>query len=118
MGASTMIDRDELLNIVKGQAAKFMDERISKAFKKWNKTMEYFFTDIEEYYKIVLVNGEPVEVSEGKAEKADIKYEMSTETFYAIVKKELSGMKAYNQKKVKVKGPMSDLMKLQKLEKV
>ena len=63
-------------------------------------------------------NREPNQYRFWKAETADIKYEMSTETFYAIVKKELSGMKAYNQKKVKVKGPMSDLMKLQKLEKV
>ena len=113
-----MVDRDELLNAVKGQAAKFTDPRISKAFQKWNKTMQYFFTDINEYYKIVLADGEPVEVSQGKADTPDINYEMTTETFYAIVKKEMSGMKAYNQKKVKIKGPMSDLMKLQKLEKV
>ena len=113
-----MIDRDELLNTIKSQAAKFTDERISKAYIKWNKTVQYYFPDIDEYYKIVLVNGEPVEISPGESEKPDIKYEMTTETFYAIVSKKLTGMKAYNQKKVKVKGSMPDLMKLQKLDKV
>jgi len=34
-----MIDKDELLNTIKGQAAKFTDERIAKAYKKWNKTV-------------------------------------------------------------------------------
>ncbi|HEB29496.1 hypothetical protein LCGC14_2848400 [marine sediment metagenome] len=67
---------------------------------------------------IVLVNGEPQEVSTGKSENLDMQYEMTTETFLAIVSKELPGMKAYNQKKVKAKGSMPDLMELQKLEKV
>jgi putative sterol carrier protein len=113
-----MIDRDELLNTIKDQAVKFTDERISKAYKKWNKTVQYYFPDIDVYYKIVLVNGEPREVAPGKSENPDIQYEMTTETFLEIVSKKLSGMKAYNQKKVKVKGSMPDLIKLQKLEKV
>ena len=113
-----MIDRDELLDIVKGQAAKFTDEKISKAYKNWNKTVQYYFPDMDEYYKIVLNNGDPVEVSQGKSEKPEIQYEMTTETFLDIVNKKISGMKAYNQKKVKVKASMPDLLKLQKLDKI
>ena len=113
-----MIARDELLDTIKGQAAKFTDERVSKAYKKWNKTVQYYFPDMDEYYKIVLKNGEPVEVAQGKSEKPDIQYEMTTDTFLEIVNKKLTGMKAYNQKKVKVKGSMPDLMKLQKLDKI
>jgi putative sterol carrier protein len=53
---------------------------------------------------------------EGKVEGAQVTYEMSSDTFLAIHRKELSGMKAYAQKLVKVKASMPDLLKLQKLD--
>jgi len=43
---------------------------------------------------------------------------MDSDTFLAINRKEITGMKAYQQKKVKVKAKMPILMKLQKLDKL
>jgi hypothetical protein len=41
---------------------------------------------------------------------------MSSDTFLAITRKEITGMKAFTQKLVKVKASMPDLLKLQKLD--
>jgi putative sterol carrier protein len=51
---------------------------------------------------------------EGKAESPAVYYEMNSDTFAAIARKEITGMKAYMQGKVKAS--MGDLMKLQKLD--
>jgi putative sterol carrier protein len=49
-------------------------------------------------------------------EKPEVLYEMSSDTFAAIARRETTGMKAYMQGKIKVKASMTDLMKLQKLD--
>jgi hypothetical protein len=108
--------REQVIENLEIMRSRFSDEKLAKNFQSWNKTMQYYFTDSGEYWRIVLVNGSPEPLQEGQAEDAAIKYEMSTDTFVAITKKELSGMKAYKQGLVKVKAAVPDLMKLQKLE--
>ena len=80
--------------------------------------MQYYFPDKNEYWNIELKNGVPEEIKIGEVSNPEIKYEMDSDTFLAITRKELTGMKAYQQKKVKVKAKMADLMKLQKLDKL
>ena len=96
---------------------KMVDEKNSKHFKTWNKTMQYFFTDTEEYWYINLKDGQPEEAVKGKAEDPEIKYEISTEDFFALMRREISGLKLFNQKRLKIKASMPDILKLQKLDK-
>jgi putative sterol carrier protein len=96
---------------------KFSDPRVVKDYKNWSgKVMQYHFTDTDQYYHIRFQDGLPLPAVKGKAEKADVSYEMSSEIFLAMSRKEISGLKAYAQGKVKVKAPMPDLLKLQKLD--
>jgi putative sterol carrier protein len=96
---------------------KFYDPRVVKDYKGWSgKIMLYHFTDSDAYYHIRFVNGEPQPAAAGKAEKADVTYEMSTQIFRALTRKEISGLKAFAMGKVKVKAAMPDLLKLQKLD--
>ncbi|MFX0005612.1 MAG: SCP2 sterol-binding domain-containing protein [Promethearchaeota archaeon] len=113
-----MVDKEELLKYLDEQSKKYTHEKVVKSFKNWNKILQYHFTDIDEYYNLKLVNGQPGPVVEGKIENPDIEYIMSTETFIALAKKEISGFKAYQQKKIKLKATMPEMLKLQKLDKL
>lgn len=113
-----MVDKEELLKYLDEQSKKYAHEKVVKSFKNWNKNLQYHFTDTDEYYTIKLVNGQPEPVIKGKIEKPDIEYIMSTETFIALSKKEISGFKLYQQKKIKVKATMLEILKLQKLDKL
>ena len=52
----------------------------------------------------------------GPAEGAEIVYELDTTTFLAITRRELSGMKAYQQKKARLKASLPDMLKVQKID--
>jgi len=96
---------------------KFCDPRVAKDYKSWSgKVMQYHFTDTDQYYYIRFQEGQAQPAVKGKPEKADIFYEMTTEVFRALTRKEISGLKAYAMGKVKVKAAMPDLLKLQKLD--
>jgi hypothetical protein len=112
----SVASREQVIEHLEIMRSRFFDEKLAKHFLNWNKTMQYYFTDSKEYWCITLINGRPEPLQEGQGENAAIMYEMSTDTFVAITKKELSGMKAYKQGLVKVKASVPDLMKLQKLE--
>jgi len=97
--------------------SKILDPRVVKDYKAWSgKVMQYHFTDTGAYYHIRFQDGLPQPAVKGKPEKADVTYEMSSQTFLAMSRKEISGLKAYAQGKVKVRASMPDLLKLQKLD--
>jgi hypothetical protein len=114
------VERHELEQLLEEQRLKYTDERVAKNFKGWNKTMQYHFTDNDEYYLLRMEDGapQPVERLEQPLEKPDIQYEMDAETLRAMTRKELSGLQAYQQKRIKLKASMSDMMKLQSLNKI
>lgn len=96
---------------------KFSDPRVVKDYKNWSgKIMQYHFTDTDAYYYIRFQDGLPQPAVKGRVEKADVQYEMSSAIFLAMSRKEISGLKAYAQGKVKVRAAMPDLLKLQKLD--
>jgi putative sterol carrier protein len=96
---------------------KMHDPRVVKDYKGWSgKVMQYYFPDTGRYYHIRFQDGLPQPAVEGKPEKADVFYEMSSAVFRALSRKEISGLKAFAQGKVKVRAAMPDLLKLQKLD--
>ena len=113
-----MTDKSEFLQILEKQADKYSDPRVARHFKGWNKTLQYHFTDIDEYYVIELVDGVPQPLEKKKLDNPTIKYTMSVETFLALNKGEVSGFKLYQQKKLKINATMPEMMKLQKLDKI
>ncbi len=110
----------DLLMLLEDQRRKFSDPRIAHNFKGWNKTMVYFFPDIREYYLIEMKNGEPEPVKKLDAplEKPDIYYEMDTETLRAMNYREINGLEAFMQKRLKLKASMPDMKKLQSLNRM
>jgi putative sterol carrier protein len=110
-----MASREEIITELENMRTKLISEQYARHFRKWNKTMQYFFTDTEEYYNIELVDGEPQPIKEEKIDNPEISYKMTTDVFLDIMRGELGGMKAYTTGKLKIKASMPDIMKLQKL---
>jgi putative sterol carrier protein len=111
-----MPNREELGRLFELMRSRFYEEKAVKTFEGWTRTMQYYFTDTGEFWYIRVANGKPGEPVEGRAEKPEVLYEMSTGTFAAIARREITGMKAFTQGKVKVKASMGDLMKLRNLD--
>ena len=113
-----MVDKEILLKALDEQRWKFTDPKVAKDFSRWNKTMQYHFTDTGEYYLIRFVDGQPQPPVPEQVPKPDIQYQMDSDTFLAITRKEITGLKAYQQKRVKLKASMPDILKLQKIDKL
>ena len=115
-----MVSSKELAAILEEQRGKYRDPRVAGQFKGWNKTMQYHFTDSGEYWIIRMVNGEPqpAQKIDAPLEKPEIQYEMETETLRDMNSGKLSGMEAFQQKKLRLKASMTDMMKLQSLNRI
>ena len=111
-----MADRDSVIEHLELARERFLDEKLLKYYQKWNKTVQYQFTDSGEYWGFELTRGHPGPLREGQVEDPSIEYIMSTDTFIAISMKQLTGMAAYKQGLVDIKASMSDLTKLRKLD--
>ncbi|MHA2167141.1 MAG: SCP2 sterol-binding domain-containing protein [Candidatus Hodarchaeales archaeon] len=108
---------EEYIESVEKLRQNFFTEKSKKSFRKWNKTMSFEFTDLEKTLYFIIEAGVPGEVTEGVPEKSNVKITTDSDTWVKIMTNEIGGMKAYTAKKLKVKGSMPDLLKLQKLMK-
>ena len=108
---------EEYIECVNRLRENFLTEKSKKVFRKWNKTMAFEFTDLDKTHYFNIEAGVPGEIIEGKPEKANVTITTDSETWVKVMTGELGGMKAYTAKKLKVKGSMPDLLKLQKLMK-
>jgi hypothetical protein len=113
-----MASREAVIETLRQQNDRFMNVKVASSFKGWTRVMQYNFPDIGLSMTIPVKDGMPEPPVEGKAVDPQVIYEMSSDTFLAIARKEISGMKAYTQKLVKVKASMPDLLKLQRLDSV
>lgn len=119
-GYGPSLSAEELQSIMEEQQVKFTDPAVARNFEGWNKTMHYYFPDIDGHYVLEIINGEgqvPRKV-EVPPKKPEIYYEMSTETLRAMTRGEISGFKAYQERRLKLKASFTDMMKLQSLNKV
>ena len=90
-------------------------EQNIKRFNKWNKSMAITFNDIDKTYVSFITEGKPSDPELRAIDNADVWIRTDTATFIGIMHGEVSGMKAYTSGKLKIKGAMTDLLKLQKL---
>jgi ubiquinone biosynthesis protein UbiJ len=108
------MSKDAILARLREMGAKFEDPKIQRRFKEYNKTLQFVFTDIDAKFFMRIGDAKLEEVAEGEAE-AELEVMMETGTFFAILDKTESPMAAYSSGKLKTKGEVPDLLKLQKL---
>ena len=109
------MDREEVEKAVELIKQKFASEDVKKALKNFTRTLQMEFTDLGLSYVFYIENGELIEVKEGKIEKPDILVKGKAEDLVKVIRGEMSGVKAYSLGKMKVKGKMSDLLKLRRI---
>lgn len=94
---------------------RFADPSVQVSLKGFTKTLLFQFTDTKEDWLIKTVDGKEATISKETLDKADITIITSSDILAGIMDKKINGMTAYMQRKIQTKGPMEDLMKLQKL---
>lgn len=106
----------EAVNAFKTMLSNFQStEKNKKRFEKWNKTLAVTFTDLDKTYLSNITLGVPSEPELVNIDKADVWIRIDSTTWVGIINGNVSGMKAYTSGTLKIKGSMTDLLKLQKL---
>jgi len=108
-------DRTQVLAVLDETRQKFTREDNLKTFNKWNKKAQYYFTDLDEYYHFIIVDGVPGPIKEGKVDNPDISYTLSGTVFIGMMHGEIDAFKAFRKKWVKISASVKDMIKLQKL---
>lgn len=106
--------KDKIMGMLQTLGERFDDPKIQRRFKEYNKTLLFIFPDIDAKMYMKIGDAELIEVAEGETD-AELQVTMDTTVFFAIIEKTESPMAAYSAGKLKTKGEVPDLLKLQKL---
>jgi len=91
------------------------DPTIKEKFKDFTKKIQFTFTDLNTSYLMDVVNGEARSLKEESIEKPDIMVTITSDVLLGILDKKMNPVTSYMTGKIKIKGAMSDLLKLQKI---
>lgn len=110
-----MADLEQLLKdmIVKFNAKVKGDEKLQSELEGITRKVQIEITDGKSY-NFLLENKEMKNFSEGIIEDANIRIITDNATMVGIINKEVSPIKAYATKKLRLKASISDLLRLQK----
>ena len=106
--------KDKILAMLHTLGERFEDPKIQRRFKDYNKALQFIFPDIGVKMYMKIGDAELIEVAEGETD-AELQVTMDSPVFFAIIEKTESPMAAYSAGKLKTKGEVPDLLKLQKL---
>lgn len=106
--------RELLENIVNEFNRKVDDDpSFAKEAREKDRTIQFLFDDGESY-NMTLGDGRLQGVLGGPLDGADITIMTDTDTFQGLVSGEISAMRAYATKKLRLKASLQDLMTLRK----
>ena len=105
----------DVVESIKTMLERFKTEKNQKRFRKWNKTMAFTMSDLGKTWVTTIEAGVPGELEEKVPESVDIWITIDSTTWNSIIDGTESAMNAYTKGKIKVKGKMTDLLKMQKL---
>ena len=109
-----MVD-EELLEGIKKMTSKLDDPAYQERFKGFNKTLQFNFTDTNNY--ALKFSEKKCEIIPGDVENPDMIITTTSDVIIDIMDGELSPTKAFMGGKIKAKGPMTAMLKLQMLMK-
>ena len=109
---TTKKEIEDTLNLVK---AKFDDPKLKPRFVGFTKNMQFTFPDLSTSYLLKVNNGEVQSLTEENIHTPDIHVTIDSTIFIEILNKKTNPMTAYQTGKLKAKGNLTDLLKLQKL---
>ena len=106
---------EELLEGIKKMVSKLDDPDMAERFEGFEKVLQFDFTDTDNYY--LIFKDMKCEIKEGDTDNADITITTESQVIIDMMDGELSPTKAFMGGKLKAKGPMNDMLKLQMLMK-
>ena len=108
-----MATKDEIILVLEGVREKFDTQDTKSKFEGFDRTLQFQFTDLETSFHTRIHNGEMDPYSEGELEKPSLLVTTDSNTLVGIMQGTLSPLDAYSVGKLKAKGSMTDLLKLQ-----
>lgn len=108
-----MTSKDEILQILDRVRKKFDDPTTKGKFSGFDRTLQFLFTDLKVSFHTRVHNQMMEPFSEGSLEKPNLLVTTDSGTLIGIMKGTLSPLDAYSVGKLKAKGSMTDLLKLQ-----
>ena len=109
---TTKKEIEEALDLIK---QKFDDPKLKARFSSFSKNMQFTFIDLNTAYLMRVTNGEVESLKEESIDSPDIHVTIESGILIDILHKKMNPMKAYTTGKLKAKGKLTDLLKLQKL---
>lgn len=94
---------------------RFSNPSIQSSLKGFTRAMLFRFTDTNEDWLIRAVDGKAAALVKETLANPDITITTTTEVLAGVMDRKINGMTAYMQRKIQTKGPMEDLIKMQKL---
>jgi putative sterol carrier protein len=94
---------------------RFNDPVIQQKYKGFTKTLLFDFPDLKETYVLTVTDGMNPVLEKKTIPTPDISMIWSSDVFVGIQEKTVNPTSAYMSGKLKVKGKMDDLMKLQSI---
>ncbi len=88
---------------------------IQTGLKGFTRVLLFKFTDTKEDWLIRTVDGKEATIEKGTLANPDVTITTTTDVLAGVMDHKINGMTAYMQRKIQTKGPMEDLIKLQKL---
>jgi len=110
-----MATKEGVLEGLKKVKSRLDDPAMKEKFKDFSKKIQFSFLDLNTNFVMEIVNGIAKSLKEETIEKPDIMVTMKSDVFLGILDKKINPVTSYMTGKIKVKGAMGDLIKLQKI---
>jgi putative sterol carrier protein len=94
---------------------RFNNPSIQAGLKGFTRALLFKFTDTNEEYVVRAVDGKQATLTKETIEHPDVTITTTTDILAGVMDHKINAMSAYMQRKIQTKGPMDDLMKMQKL---
>ena len=109
--------KEEVLTSLEKMVGNIELPKNKKRFANYSKTLQFEFTDDSDIVCHIVFNEGTATIGEGVDENAELMITSTTEVIMAVMDGIQSPTRAFISGKIKAKGPMNDLMKLQALMK-
>lgn len=110
-----MTSKEEVRRGLERVAAKLDDAELREYYTRFSKRIQFVYPDIELSFVMEISGGRVKELKEGNISRPDVVVRLDSDTFLAILNKEINALDAFSAGKVKYKGAMTDLLRLQRL---
>ncbi len=94
---------------------RFANPSLQAGLKGFTRALLFKFTDTNEDWLIRTVDGKEATLTKETTATPDVTITTTTDVLAGVMDHKINGMTAFMQRKIQTKGPMEDLMKMQKL---